>query len=33
MQMTTNYMINFLQQGYLTYSEVSMPDPFVPAKP
>ena len=28
--MTTNYLIHFVQLGYLAYSEVAMPDPFVP---
>ena len=30
MTKTTNYMIHFLQQGYLVHSDISMPDPFVP---
>ena len=30
MKKTTNYMIHFLQLGYLVHSDISMPDPFVP---
>ena len=30
MKKTTNYMIHFLQMGYLVHSDISMPDPFVP---
>jgi hypothetical protein len=30
MGMTTNYMIHFLKLGYFTFTEVVMPDPFVP---
>ena len=30
MGMATNYMIHFLQLGYFTFTEVTMPDPFVP---
>ena len=30
MRMTTNYMIHYLQLGYLAHSDTPMPDPFVP---